>query len=443
MAENDKKHRSLFDPVKIAEYLFALLIVLVLTVVALGLIPFSHEKITRKVVELVKKNGVESCTIGKVRVTLWKGISLRDVAVAGRMGGTRSFKAKIHSVDIKANVALLWLKSGSIEANIKALRSKERAGRTPPLGEVQALFSTIESLNYVKGITIDGAEVVIDERGKSIVKGSGISCDIYPLADGPASIRGMFEADSAAVAGRTVIKKASCKFSGGANAFAISGGQCGFLDGALQLDGTCNLKKESLSALTITFKNIDLKKVSRLIDLGGGVLAGRADCAFAFDSSAMAIDSLRGKGKFSAADFDIAEFTFQKSLGKMLAYPGVSHLHFKKFRADLTLKPKCTLEHSANGEGDSLNVKAAGWAKTDGMVNEKVECIISRAGVAALPPFAQRTLEETPAGGRVLRFKIYGRIDNPKFEIDSKVILQKAVKNMFDDVRNNLQQWLK
>jgi hypothetical protein len=67
----------------------------------------------------------------------------------------------------------------------------------------------------------------------------------------------------------------------------------------------------------------------------------------------------------------------------------------------------------------------------------------SKAGVRALPEFMQKTLEETKHGGLAFKCRIYGKVDNPKFEIESQQILQKAVQNLFDGVRFNLQQWLR
>jgi hypothetical protein len=161
------------------------------------------------------------------------------------------------------------------------------------------------------------------------------------------------------------------------------------------------------------------------------------------DSSDLLLDSLRGKGELSIAHFTMTGFAFQKTLVTMFAFPQFTRPHFDKVEADFSLQPGGVLSARARGRGDTLTVTTNGWIRMDNTLEESITCEFSKAGVRALPEFMRKTLEETKRGGLVFKCRIYGKVDNPKFEIESRKILQKAVQNLFNDVRFNLQQWLR
>ena len=126
----------------------------------------------------------------------------------------------------------------------------------------------------------------------------------------------------------------------------------------------------------------------------------------------------------------------------MLLFPSLSNLRFNKFSSDFSVKQGRFTIPEASGEGDSLCIKSSGWFLADGEINQKVECVLSPACFGGLTQLAQAAFEGTSNGGGMFRCKLRGNIVNPKIEID-KSMIQSAVTKMFDNVKNNLMQWLK
>jgi hypothetical protein len=433
-----------FDPARIMEIAFALVLVMVLGVVILGLVPISHPRLTQTVVSFMKRGGADSCAIGSVSVTLWKGISLHDVTVTGTIDRNHRFSLYAHSINGQGNLVLALLHRKQIIALIAGRDPDSAVGlRIDPLRAVPRLFRMVAESKYCKGLAVTKATIAATRGGKTLFRTTAMTFAVTPSLSENHLFSGTFSTDSLIVLNSSLLSQASGEFSSRDGLFDISKCKGKAFDGKVKLEARIDLPHDAVSAVSLSISNFDINKLYRMFDTSGGRLAGKADLKCTLDSSALQADSLRGKGTISATRFEVVNFPFQRSLVSMLAYPSLTHLRFKKFKTDFSIKPGLVVDNDAQGEGDSLNVKASGWVRADGQLNEKIECAIPKASVPGLPPFAQKTLEETPSGGRVIRFKLYGLINNPKFEIDSKVILQKAVRNMFDDVRNNLQQWLR
>ena len=432
------------DPVKIMEAAFALVLVLILAVVVIGLVPLSHPRLTQKVIALIKQGGADSCSIGKVSVTLWKGVSLHDVSLAGALDADHRYSARARSIRVQSNLLRVGLNLKKITAIVTdSLQDLGKQSRGDRLGTVRYMLRVGARNLHVKGVAVAKATIEVREKGKPLFRGKTIDFDLTPSESGKEVFHGSFSADSIVYSNVNFLNQASGDFSGDGGLLDLSRCKGRVLDGKMKLNGRIDLAKGALSELSLSISNFDLAGFSPMLGDNNGRLGGKADLKLALDSSALAVDSLRGKGTLSASRFDVENFPFQRSLVSMLVYPPLARLQFKTFKIDFSIKSGRIITNEARGDGDSLTVKASGWFRTDGLLNEKCECTFSPASVRGMPPFAQKTLEETPSGGRVIRFKLYGMIGNPKFQIDNKVILQKAVSNMFDDVRNNLQKWLR
>jgi hypothetical protein len=283
-----------------------------------------------------------------------------------------------------------------------------------------------------------------DRPSAAAITGQGCSMTCAFAGPGKGDFIGSFSMETLLSSDVPVLSGLSGGFSCRDGSLDLSQCKGRIFDGKLKGDARIDLVRGTLAACTLAVSDFDLDKwYSRTADTANGRLSGKADCRLVLDSSFLAIDSLRGRGTAAAVRFKVSGFPFQKTLAGMLAYPALARLQFRKVAADFTIKPHGIITTEAAGDGDSLSIRASGWVRIDGRLIEKAECTMSKNAVPTLPTFARETLEETNDGGRVLRLRIFGTIGSPKFEIDSRVILQKAVQNMFEDVRNNINQWLK
>lgn len=443
-ASTTKSARRPFNGVKFMEIFLGVALLAVIGLLLLGFFPVSHPRLTQKVVELVKRQGLDSCSIGNLTVAIWKGVSFHNVSFAGKTPAGDCYEVKAPVLTMKCNLFMLAVKYAKIK-QIAATEFKglNTGGRKEPVKVVQSILKVVESSRYIKGAAISKAEVKIEKNGAFSMQGTGIELEVIFSQESANRFKGFFGAADLAWAHIEVARQVSGDFSYDDGMISIARCKAKTFDGRMKLEARMNLQKSTLDQFSFSIADLNLSNWSSFSDTTNGRLSGKADVRFELDSTRLLADSLKGKGTVSVSRFEIVRFPFQRSLVTMLMYPGLSHLNFKKFRADLKLKPGKILETDATGEGDTLSVKTDGWIRTDGLLNEKLECTLTKAGVAALPDFAQKTLEDAPGGGRVLKCRLYGMIQNPKVSVESKVILQKAVTNMFEEVRNNLQLWMR
>jgi hypothetical protein len=420
---------------KAAEIGIAVVAGSILIAAVIGFVPITHPIIAKRAVEFARRAGADSCSVRSASITFWKGVTLRGVCFTA---GNGRCAVNAGSVTLRGNVfrAAVW----RTESMPRFFYRKD------PL---LALRETCRAAgSFASRVMVSGAGVIVADKTGTVFKGQDCSIDI--LFSGK-DLTGSFAAASLAFSGAPVLLRVSGEVAGTGDAVTLtqsSGKVCG---GKIQCAGRLDFAHRALGALTLSINGFDFDEWYRDTDTIGGRLSGKAasgrltgkvDARLVLDSSALAVDSLRGKGTLSAVRFEAMNFSFQKTLAGMLGYPGLLHLRFRKCSADCTVKPGGIIKTEASGDGDSLCIKLSGWFGTNGALNENAECTVTRAAVNTLPEFARKTLEETRDGGRVLRLRIFGSVDTPKFEIDSRAILQKAVKNMFEEVRDNLQKWL-
>lgn len=433
-----------FNRVKFMEIGLGCIVIAVIGLLLLGYYPLSHPRLTKKIMVMARQPGLDSCSFAKVTVAVWKGVSFHDVSLAGKTPDGDRFSVQSPVITLKCNVFMLAARYGKIrKIALAEFRDFKTAGRNDPVAALRAALRVIGASRYFKGATVSKALVIIKKKKMLPMEGRGVEMELVFPEGSESRFKGSFSAATVLYANNEVARQAGGNLSYDKGVIDISQCKVRAFDGRMKIETRLNAEKNTLSSLSFSVDDLDLGAWSRLSDTSNGRLAGKADFRFTLDSSALNADSLRGKGTIAVSRFEIHRFPFQKSLVTMLLYPGLTHLTFKKFKANLKLKQGEIVETDASGEGDTLSVKMDGWIRTDGLLNEKLECTLSKAGVGTLPEFAQKTLEDAPGGGRVLRCRVYGMIQNPKVSVESRVIIQKAVTNMFEEVKNNLQLWMR
>lgn len=443
-ASTKKTARRPFNSLKFMEILLGIGLIAIIGSLLLGFFPLSHPSLTKKFVERAKQQGLDSCSIENVTVAIWKGVSFHGVSFSCKSPTGDCYRAKAPVITLKCNLFMLATKYPKIKKIVTTeFKGLTAGGRNDPAMLVQSILRVVGSSRYIKGAAISSTDMTIEKGGAFSLQGKGIGLDVIFSEEGTNRFKGFIAADELAWSHKEVARQVSGDFSYDDGTISIARCKAKMFDGRMKLESRINLEKHTLTNFVFSIADLDLSNWSSFSDTNHGRLSGKADVRFEIDSTSLLADSLKGKGTVSVSRFEIVKFPFQRSLVTMLMYPGLAHLNFKKFRANLKLKPGKLLETDATGDGDTLSVKADGWIRTDGLLNEKLECTLTRAGVATLPDFAQKTLEDAPGGGRVLKCRVYGMIQNPKVSVESKVILQKAVTNMFEEVKNNLQLWMR
>jgi len=421
--------------VKTIKILTAAVMVPALAVFIVGFVPVSHPAVTREVLKAARQaSGADSCAARSVKTALWKGMTVRGLycscpLVTGRL------RVEAEALVLRGNVikALIAYKrpNGLRAAAVVAFRQSRSAAFSHLCGVAGSGFN---------GAAVSSAVVVISENNRAPVLLRGLSMSVAFSKNG---CSGSFSADSLWYADLPAASGLCGDFSTSGNLLTISKSKGTFCGGALECSGRADLLGRTFRESTLSIKGFDFDEWYRCHGTSAGRFSGGADFRLLLDSSAMALDSLHGRGTVTAARFGVSGFPVQRTLASATGYYALDTLRFTKMAIIFTIKPGGVITTEASGHNDSLSVKTSGWFSTKGAVDQKVEFVVFKKAVGGLPRFAQETLEETTDGGRVLRVRIFGAIENLKFTIDSKVILQKAVQNLFNDARNNLQLWLK
>ena len=421
--------------VKTIKILAAAVLVAVAAVVIAGFVPVSHPAITRKVLKAARQaGGFDSCTAAGVKVALWKGIIVRGFCCSGPLV-TGRLKVEAKTLVLRGNVikALIALKKpGALRAQAAVAFRKSRSTAFAHLCSTAG--------RGFDGAAVSSADIVIAENGRPPVLVRGLSMNVDFSRN---SCGGPFSADSLWYADLPAAQRLDGDFSCDSTMFRLSRFTCVSFNGALECSGRADLRNRTFREFTLSIKGFDFDEWYKYAGAAAGRLSGRADLRLLLDSSGMSLDSLHGRGTVTAARFGVSGFPVQRTLAAATGYSALDSLRFSKMAVIFTIKPGGVITTDASGHNDSLSVKMSGWFSAKGAMDQNVEFTVFKKAVLGLPRFARETLEETADGGRVLRLRIFGALENPKFTIDSRVILQKAVQNMFNDYRNNLQQWLK
>lgn len=425
-----------------AETAVSLIFLIILAVALAGFIPVSHPRITREALALLRRTGADSCSVGKVSVVLWKGIRVDGLYLAGPAGGTRRYSLHARSCSVQSNLLGAWMHIGRLREAFRLSAADTAGGLNLPVLRRFLSFCTNVPRDILGG-DAEGATVRVFDGKTELLGCEEVSFTIQLTENTSAATRGTFSAGILKAGRAEIVRQLKAGFSGAGTVYTLTHCRGKVLDGRVNLEARIDLGRGALSSLACSVNDFDVGRLTSWISAGSGRLAGRGDCRISLDSSALALDSLRGKGAVSVADFEVAGFPFQQELVGMLQYPGLNCLHFRKLVSDFAIQPGGTIETDAKGDGDSLSIAASGWFRPDGRLNESLDCTLSKEATAALSEFARKTLPDVPGGGKNVRLRVYGNIDRPKVEIETLSILKKAVSNMFDEVRQGIMNLLR
>jgi hypothetical protein len=411
----------------------AAVLFLALAVAIAGFVPVSHPALDRAARKAAYQAGAGAFSFGSVKAAFWTGMTLRKVAGTVPCGAGRRCAVRADRVVLRGSI---------IRAALNRVMRRPSSAPASFARDPAAMFRRLHraSGRSFSGMSVSSAALEWTGAAGRTVRLHGISLS----ARFPGAVcSGSFSARSLACSNVTAARKLRGGFSTDGRMFRLASFTCVSFGGAVRCSGRADLFRSTLGTLALSIRGFDFGEWNLHADTSGGLLAGTVDCRVELDSSALAADSLRGRGTVTAAGFGVSGFAIQRTLAGMLGWPAVASVRFGKSAALFTIKPGGAIAVEASGHNDSLSVKMSGEFRTDGRLDQKVECTVARRAVGALPWLARKALEKAPGGDRVIRLRIYGTLANPKFTVESRTILREAVQNMFNEVRDNFQDWLK
>ncbi|MBD3343645.1 MAG: hypothetical protein GF401_01130 [Chitinivibrionales bacterium] len=215
----------------------------------------------------------------------------------------------------------------------------------------------------------------------------------------------------------------------------VYGGRC-------TLSGKYDLQNKALAPSVLKLSRINLETFYRALENPQGVIHGKADMTMHFEAKPLSLHTLKAKGRMQIKDMITQDVPIQKTMMVALFIPALSRISFKKVAVAYRLKDGKIYTDEIIAEGDTLSLRSVGDVAYNGYVNQEFEGVLSKKFTKNLSRVVRSSMIENDKGECSFRGAIRGRIDNPRVELDEK-ILKRAVKNVFNEIGNGLRSIFK
>jgi hypothetical protein len=441
-----RRHRRPVTVVAVA------LLGLIACIIVIGFIPFSNAMLKNKAQQLLKESLSGQCTIGKLRVTLWKGVLLNDVSYrsVGPEKNTVNVNCVIPRITISYYLIPLLFKHLIIntidlenpDVTIDLPEPGERNNKRSEVFSVAAFSRVIATIPYtvlVRKISITNARARIGRRSGDYCAGKGVDFSMKVGLNRELTLDGRFGAAEMMVSGawKLTHAKASVRVKG--TQVSLYDCRAGVYGGELTVKGAADFGTEVIHSLSVSLTDVKLDEWQREGGAGRGELTGKIKASLECDESVLCLDSIKGKGWIKATGVSLRGTSLQKSLVLRLAIPKLETLRFYTIYSDLSIKNSKIYTRKFYGKGDPLDFTADGWADFNGRFDERIDGVFSADFSRSLPEIVRNSLLPVEGSKDKCSFKctIGGTIDNPQLEVDQRIV-KRAVSNVFDAIGKSL-----
>jgi hypothetical protein len=447
-----KKIRSFAGRRRPITVILLVLLGLVIGMIVFGFIPFSNALLKEKAEQLLKESLSGQCTIGKFRITLWKGVILSDVRYHsyGRENGAVKVSCSLPRMTLSYYLLPLLFKQVIINAisvekpEIVIEWPELEAKRTTrvevlSLATLSRVMATIPYTVLVRNISIVNAHIVVSQKGRVLASGEGIALSVKVGLKRALALEGRLSAADVLLCGNR--RLTGCKASIGVTGAEVFVHDCraSLYGGELSIKGRADLSEGVLRSLAISLTDLKLNEWRRDAWTGPGELAGKLNASFDGETSLLVLDSLRGKGWIRATAVSARGAPLQKNLILQLAIPKLETLKFTTIYSDLCMKKGKIATRNFYGKGDPMDFTAEGWVDLNGRFSENMEGVFSADFCRSLPDIVRNSLLPVEQDKEKCSFKgaIGGTFDNPHVEVDQRIV-KRAVNNVFDAIGRSL-----
>ncbi|HEX7511531.1 MAG TPA: AsmA-like C-terminal region-containing protein [Chitinivibrionales bacterium] len=428
------------------------LLAVILFVMCIGFIPLSNTMVKTTVERLVRESLPGEITWKSMTITLWTGITLKDVRYSFKEPGGLALDCSLERITIAYYLLPIFFKHvivKNISLQQPVLRvdlggsgvTSRSSGQAFSLDALSRVLGTLPYTVAIRAVSLSEGRVLIRKDNKEQVDCSGISCAMSVELKRMLQMAGRLEIGHVRLfnAWSVASLKASVHING--VEAAIDNCRASVYGGTLSLKGSVDITKGELDTCTVELDDMKLEDWYRLAGVGPGTLTGALDGAMKLTRSALAADSLTGKGWVKMTDVSARDIPLQKNLLVLLVVPKLATMRFNRIYSDLVLKNGRVYTKKCVGRGDPLNFSADGWVGLNGALSENAEGIFSADFVRELPPLIKNSLLPVPDNSDERSFKcsFSGAFKNPKCSVDER-IQRRAVGNVIDEIGKGLER---
>ncbi len=437
MNTSRQKKRPFFDPFKYLEWMASLLFAAIVAVLIAGFFPLSYPLFNRYVHSITSKSPLGTCTVGKIKVALWKGITLYDVHACKSAEDGFKYEVDLSRIRINCNVINLMQKWVQIKEKYQLINSSfSQEAKKDVYSVIDQLLRFAAQYEQINSICIDGKTVKITKRDIPLISAERFSLDVFREQE-KSKITELYidAAELVYLNNDFTFLRVNCFFDNG----ILDIGRCRAraFDGKVKINTRLDLIKKRMHDFTLNATDLNLEKITASANMQSCV-SGSMDIDLNLVSSSLELDSVRGKGVIHLSEISVWETPVQRALAELLENPDFKRLSFSRVRADFDIRHRDTIRTDIAGSGEVLDFKSSGMLNMKGGINQHVDASLSDSAIKELPGFVVNSLTLDENNRRKVRCRIYGTFAEPKVELDRE-ILKNALGNVFEQMRENLK----
>lgn len=415
----------------------SLFIVIIAAIIVAGFHPIQNKFITKNIAFIIKKSGIDSCTVDRVILTPWKQIEFEGLNIKTGIGHDRSLEMQFTHCLVQYSLASVVSHAADLVGVFTKVKG-DFGNDDMPQDEISRILKSVAPLNLING---RGNKFQIVQKGNNLVDFKNYRIDLNKKNEISSEYVGKIEADSALI-DKWPVTKITTDLICDDRLLKVKNSKGQFLSGQFCADYTINLRTPKLMALTCVATGLDIDKYYSIEKKYFGKIRGIADIKLTLGESFFNHDSLNGKGTIIASGVTLNNLPVQKALVSLLGFPQLGFITFDTIKTDLELKSGNILTNNMSGKGPIIGFKAIGWIKGDGNLNQNIDGVFTRDFIETLPGIVSESLQKTADNGRKFQCRIYGSLDHPRMEL-SKETLKKAFSGAFDSIKQSIEEMMK
>jgi hypothetical protein len=450
-----RKIRAIYDRHPKLIYRAGIGIATVLTVIIIaGFIPFSTGTVRNKVKMECERYLADNCSIKRITLVPWRGLFIDSLVLLKKDNGAELLTT-VPRMRLSYRIMPILFGSGSkkrfevegpefhaaLPESSPALAGKKQ-GRRFCADDIRTMLSEFPYSFAVRAVSIDNGDFTLYRRGKRQVEAAGVDVSMDVSFDESLLLQGKISVHCLRLNGLWNVTRLRAKLA--VNDLKVALSQCkgDFYGGNVDASGGADMSAGTLENFHCELSRVNLKELYEGSRIGRGECSGRLDGKIDMGESALAPDSLKGRGNVMLSNLEVRDLPIQNSLVVFIAVPKLRDIRFSRFSADLDVRNGKINTPDIHGDGEPLSVRSDGWVGFDGYFFQRCHGVFSGDFSSGLSPIVARSLDEEEDGRRSFNCTVSGTLKNPQLNVDGKIV-DRAVKNVFDEVARGLGKLFK
>ncbi len=409
-------------------------------------LPVSHVSFNKKAEKIIKKKaGLDSCVTGKVKITLFRGITITDLVCIKYLDAEKRLTIEIPLVRIRYRFLKIVSRWKALNAALfpaqKHIRKKKIRWHSRTM--VSMLYSHIIhadtlALSCVKSLAVRNARVSIDSMDALMLQVKAVNGTIRVPGGNPQRLKIKLSAKE--------LRNGAIRVSRPVVTMQFDGPWCVIkkAEGRVfdaKFKAKCELDCMQNRIINGLFEITDFNIAQWYATLGDtlGSIAGRGTFVMMIDIGNSDFTGLKGKGHIEMTDVIVDEIPFITTIALLTELEGLSHLTFKEITGDFVVKEGKIYSENINSHGDPLSLYIKGWIRP-----EDVDFDFDLKGVFeayykdSVSEIAWNAMLPDEDDRRLFKCRVYGTPDSPTVSLDKK-IARRAVRSVFQSLGQEIK----